>query len=385
MPEKILLVDDEQNVLDGYRRTLRKNFKIQTALSGREGLETLDQEGPFAVVVSDMKMPEMDGVQFLSSVKRQHPDAVRIMLTGNADQETAIGAINDGDVFRFLNKPCPAEEMGSVLNAALDKYRNDTVEKRLLQETLNGAIKALLDILSITYPEVFGQSASIVNYAKKCAEFMSVETNWELETSARLCQVGMVVLPKEIVEKILKGSPLSDDEKRAYIKFPESGAKLIENIPRMESVGKNVRYLLKRFDGSGFPRDEVAGNEIPTVSRILAPILEYKRLLYAGIEPSSAMTKIESAQSRYDLEVLTALRKVFESEDTREIVEVTVERLGTNMYLAEDLKTDSGMMLVAKNQHISESLADKLINFCQSGALKEKIQVYLEGESTPFR
>eukprot|EP00903_Cladosiphon_okamuranus_P004274 g4272.t1 len=300
------------------------------------------------------------------------------------DQETAIAAINEGDVFRFLNKPCPAEEMGSALTSALQKYRNDTVEKRLLQETLNGAIKALLDILSITYPEVFGQSASIVNYAQKCAEQLSVEVDWELETSARLCQVGMVILPKELVEKILNGSPLSENEQRAYSRFPESGAKLIENIPRMESVGKNVRYLLKAYDGSGFPANDLAGKDIPIVSRILAPIVEYKRQLTAGVEPSSAIARIESDTGHYDKSVLAALRKVFEGQDTRKVLEVAVERLGTNMYLAEDLKTGSGMMLVAKNQHISESLADRLINFRRSGALQEKILVYLEGESRPF-
>src|SRR5262245_27435755 len=102
MNEKILCVDDEPNILEGYQRSLRKDFQIEIATGGTEGLEAMTRNGPYAVIVSDMRMPGMDGVQFLSRVKDISPDTVRVMLTGNADQQTAIEAVNEGSIFRFL-------------------------------------------------------------------------------------------------------------------------------------------------------------------------------------------------------------------------------------------------------------------------------------------
>jgi len=107
---KILCVDDEPNVLKAYKRGLRSNFAIDIATSGGEALQFIESRGPYAVIVSDMRMPQMNGIELLNTVKQCAPDTVRIMLTGNADQQTAIDAVNPGEIFRFLNKPCQPED-----------------------------------------------------------------------------------------------------------------------------------------------------------------------------------------------------------------------------------------------------------------------------------
>ena len=119
MPEQILLVDDERNILDGYRRSLRGEFLMDTAQSGQEALELIESKGPYAVVISDMRMPGMDGIELLRRVKSEAPETVRVMLTGNADMDTAVEAINEGSIFRFLNKPCDKERMAKTITAAL--------------------------------------------------------------------------------------------------------------------------------------------------------------------------------------------------------------------------------------------------------------------------
>ena len=106
MSEKILFVDDEPDLLAAYQRHLRKAFEIETAEGPERGLEAVTERGPFAVIVSDLRMPNMDGIQFLSLVKKKTPNSVRIMLTGCADLETSIAAVNEGNIFRFLTKPC---------------------------------------------------------------------------------------------------------------------------------------------------------------------------------------------------------------------------------------------------------------------------------------
>jgi len=106
MSEKILFVDDEKFVLDTFRRNLRKHFEIETAEGSMAAFDQLERNGPFAVVVSDLKMPKMNGVEFLSMVKTRYPDSIRIMLTGQGDLNTAVAAVNQGSIFRFLTKPC---------------------------------------------------------------------------------------------------------------------------------------------------------------------------------------------------------------------------------------------------------------------------------------
>src|SRR6266700_2888600 len=119
MSVKVLCVDDESNVLEAYQRNLRKRFTIDTALGGEPALALIASQGPYAVIVTDMQMPGMDGVEFLMRVRQKAPDTVRLMLTGNADQKTAVEAVNKGHVFSFLSKPCPAESLEAALENAL--------------------------------------------------------------------------------------------------------------------------------------------------------------------------------------------------------------------------------------------------------------------------
>lgn len=123
MHEKILFVDDEPQVLEGIERLLYPDFRIDTATSGAEALAKLRDSGPYAVVVCDMRMPEMDGIQLLCKIKVKFPEAIRLMLTGNTDQPTAVKAVNEGNVFRFLTKPCEEDLLKRELNSALVQYR----------------------------------------------------------------------------------------------------------------------------------------------------------------------------------------------------------------------------------------------------------------------
>ena len=133
---KILFVDDEPQILKGFQRQLSDVFDVDIAVGGMEGIAKIENHGPYAVVVSDMHMPGLDGIQFLSKVKEHFPDTVRMMLTGHADVEVAMGAVNTGNIFRILTKPCTRENLCTSLNAGLDFYRLIRAEKELLEQTL---------------------------------------------------------------------------------------------------------------------------------------------------------------------------------------------------------------------------------------------------------
>ena len=158
MAEKILLVDDDSLILEGYRRSLSREFLMETALGAEQALKLATDNGPFAVVVSDMRMPGMDGVQLLSRIKSMSPDTIRVMLTGNAEIETAISAINEGSIFRFLTKPCSKEMMAKTLTAAMVQYRLVTAEKQLLEQTLTSSVQVLTEVLSLVNPAAFSRA-----------------------------------------------------------------------------------------------------------------------------------------------------------------------------------------------------------------------------------
>ena len=133
MKDKVLLVDDDDMVLAGLKRQLRNKFSIDTALSGEDALKQVRENGPYAVIVSDFMMPGMNGIEFLSRVKKTNPDTVRMMLTGTADMPTAIRAVNEGSIFQFHPKPCPADTLCQAIQSAIGEYRKVIFDQRQLK------------------------------------------------------------------------------------------------------------------------------------------------------------------------------------------------------------------------------------------------------------
>lgn len=217
MKHKVLLVDDDPNILAGYQRHLRGRFEVVTAGGGAEGVTALKEQGPFAVVVADFRMPEIDGIQLLSISRQIAPDTVCIMLTGQADLKAAIDAVNEGNLFRFLTKPCPTGDFIKALTAAVEQYQLVTAERELLEKTLKGSVKILIDILSIVSPVAFSQSSRIRGMAKKLAARLKIEKLWEVELAAMLSQIGCVTIPGEILKKSTADRP-SQKKKTKYLR-----------------------------------------------------------------------------------------------------------------------------------------------------------------------
>ena len=156
--KKILFVDDEPNVLFAIQRQLHQQFEVQTASGPIAGLEALQNGRGYAVVVADMGMPAMNGVEFLAKAREMAPDVVRVMLTGYVNQSTAVEAINQGHIFRFLNKPCSTEKLIQAVEAAVAQHNLIIAERDLLENTLGGSLKVLSEILALAEPKTFGQA-----------------------------------------------------------------------------------------------------------------------------------------------------------------------------------------------------------------------------------
>lgn len=372
MNEKILFVDDEANILDSMKRQLRKRFQVSTALSGQEALDLLKAEGPVAVIVSDMRMPGMDGIELLKTVKAVYPETVRMMLTGNADQETAIEAVNKGQVFRFLNKPCPTSMLVTSLALALHQYKLITAEKELLDETLKGSIKVLSELLSFTSPTAFSSGVRIRTRVLHVAGELSLDCLWELEIAALMSQIGCVTLPREIMTKVISGIELSREEIDVYTNHPKIGATLLEKIPRMEKVANIIGNQLKNFADFNPQTDD---NDLSLAAQILRAVADYDRLIVQGLDHGEALKRMNNRKENYNPLVLDKIKHIKGGSSTREISSLRVEGLTVGMIIEENIMAKNGMLLAPKGQEITWPLLQGLYNFSRQIGVIEPIKV----------
>lgn len=377
MNDAILCVDDDANILEAFRRQLRKEFHLETALGPEEGLKTLEARGPFAVVVSDLQMPGMNGIQFLARVREQAPDTIRILLTGNADLQASIDAINQGQIFRFLTKPCSAELLANALKAGLTQHRLITAERELLEQTLSGSVKVLCEILSLVNPEAFGRSSRITRYVEAIAEHLHVTELWSIKTAAMLSQIGCVILPETVLTKIYRGTPLSPEETQLFNQHPFVAADLVTKIPRMKRVADIIRFQDKYYDGYGMPGDHRRGNEIPMEARILKVALDFDALESAGKTKTEAFDELKRRKGWYDPTIVDALKTAFANDIKYEVRNAVVADLQHGMTFGEDIKSASDVLLVSKGQEVNEAIVMRLQNFAKTIGVREPFTVLI--------
>lgn len=374
MTDRILFVDDEVNIIQAYRRTLRNKFNIQGVSNGDDALKLL-QKKDYAVIISDMQMPGMNGVEFLSAAKELKPDVVRIMLTGNADIKTAIDAVNKGDIFRFHNKPCHTDILEKTINDALKYYHLVTAEKELLEGTLTGSIQILTELLSLINPEAFGRTSQIKQYVLAIAKELEIEEVWKLEAMASLSLIGCIILPDGATQKISRGEELNAEEKQIFEMHPYVGAELISKIPRMHDIAKGIEYQEKLFNGEGIPLDEVSGKDIPLGARILKIVLDFdRRITSSGQSKSQAMDYLLSQSSHYDPDILATLKQCLDDEDYP-VETIDIADLKEKMFLTEDLYTRDDVLVLCKGQETTPSVCSRLNTLYSNNMIYGSIEI----------
>lgn len=376
MNEQILFVDDDPNILAGYKRVLRNQFQIATAQGGEEGLATLESQGPFAVVMADMRMPGMDGIQFLARVKERAPTTVRMMLTGNADLQTAIDAVNEGNIFRFLTKPCPPETLAKALRAGIDQYRLITAERELLTKTLNGVIKVLTEILSLVDPQAFSRSMRIRRYVRHIANALELPNLWQYELAAMLSQIGCVTLPPDVMDKVYAQELLTDEELKMFWNHPGVAAQLLANIPRLETVARMIAGQQRPFQPRGPAAPEETADEVSALgAQILKAAIDFDVLLFRGYSARGALLKMMEREGEYNPRVLAALQTLQVKEMSKAVRAMRVDDLHVGMIAGEDIRALNGVLLLPKDQPVTYPVLERLRNFARMGAVKEPFLV----------
>ncbi len=368
---RILFVDDEPNILDGFQRQFRKRFPLDTALGPEQGIELLKTRGPYTVVVSDLSMPGMNGIQFLAEARKMSPQTVRIMLTGNADTAAAIGAVNQGNIFRFLLKPCVAEVLGKTIEAALEQHRLITAEHALLEQTLRGAIEVLTEILSLSSPAVFSQTSRIREYVRHIAARLQCPDAWKFEVAAMLCYIGCITVPSEIMNKVAAAEPLSEAEERIFSAHPEVGRHLLVRIPRLEEVAQMVA---RQHEVCKDPDETTAPDYILLGARMLQASLELDRLNMSGVPHLDAVEKMRN-RGGFNHSVLYALEDYNLGPASEEIGELHVRDLVAGMIVDQDVMALNGLLLLARGQEVTFPVITRLASFRDTHGVIEPFRV----------
>ena len=382
MTDRILCVDDDPMILKGIRRRLEEQFALDTAEGPQRGLEMLRSGEPYAVVVSDMRMPGMNGIEFLRAVRDSHPDTVRIMLTGYADLKTTMDAVNQGEVFRFLTKPCGEVELAASLTAGIGHYRLVMAERELVEGTLRGSIDVLSHVLSLVNPLAFGHANRVKSIVTFLARHLQLTEAWELEIAAMLSSLGCITVPEAALEKWLVGDPLSSKEQLLLDGHPAIGSELLASIPRLENVSQAIAYQHKGFDGSGLPHGPVRGTAIPLGGRLLRAALDFDLEETRTANAAAALARLRERSHYYDPQVLSGLGKYVEERGADSDIRLHVDDLRVGMVLAADVRTTTGQLLVAKGQTVSSSLQLRLQNFAQHGQFAGTVLVHLPASDT---
>jgi response regulator RpfG family c-di-GMP phosphodiesterase len=367
MTARVLLVDDEVNVLEGFRRHLRKQFDLETACGGEAALDAVRRDPP-AVVVSDMRMPGMDGIAVLQQIAKIAPTTVRMMLTGNADLDTAVRAVNEGCIFRFLSKPCRPEALAQSLADGIEQHRLITAEKTLIQRTLRGAICMITDLLELSAPESAGRGKRMQKLSHAVAERIGMPNPWKVELAALFAQAGHITLPPDVLKRINAGKGASPRDAEMRARSLQVSSQLVGHIPRLEGVARILTVLERDGVDTTLPEDERIG------AAILRAIDAFDRSAARGVPAATTLAQMRS-DGAFDPAIIEALAESVDAQTGMKPMRIHVRDLTMGMIFDQDVMTRNGQLLVGRGQEATPALRERLRNFVATGNLEREVSV----------
>jgi response regulator RpfG family c-di-GMP phosphodiesterase len=375
---RVVCVDDEPQVLSGISLHLRRRFEVELATSGAAALDLLARQPPAAVLISDMRMPGMDGAKLLAEASARFPTTTRILLTGHANLDSAIVAVNDGHVFRFLIKPCPPPELVAAVEAAADVHRVAAAERTLLEQTLQGSIRMLTEVMALTNPVAFGKAQRLKHLVDSLCDRLELADRWEVEIAALLTPLSTFTLPSETLEKLYYGAELSAEERAMVARTPDVTEQLLANIPRLEGVRailSNYEKPYKRPERpDALPSDQA---KLSRLTQVLRVVVDFDALEARTSSTALAISGLNGRAEQYCPEVLAAFLAAFgQRKAVDKIRDISVAALRPGMVFASDVKLTTGTLFVGRGYQVTPAFLDRIRNF-RAGSVKEPVQVLI--------
>src|SRR5208282_4455781 len=245
----------------------------------------------------------------LTKVKLLAPDTIRIMLTGDADVRSAVSAVNEGSIFRFLTKPCNRDTLAKALTAGLTQYRLLTAEKDLLESTLQGSIQVLTEVLSLVNPAAFGRALRVRRYIRQVATRMALASPWRFEVAAMMSQLGCVTLHPETIEAVYAGRTLAPGEQTRFDAHPGVARDLLSKIPRLEPIAWMIAHQNESTPMGG---DVAKGAtaDMRLGANLLRATLAFDGLVSKGMSQSDASSRLSREHQGFDPRIFQALAEL---------------------------------------------------------------------------
>ncbi len=414
----ILFVDDEPQMLSALTRVFRgKAFKVITANSGSEGLSLLEDH-QFDVIISDMRMPEMDGATFLAKSCEQSPKSRRILLTGYSDQDSTIRAINDGHIHQYLTKPWDNQDLRTKVEAEINEKQRlqeltpdlqeyqelkeqvaivsqelshvssfaDMAKEELLEQ-YNTTIKVISNLINMRMPSSYAMSGNVVSHSVALAKLVKLDTKiiTEISHAGRLYQLGKLAVEDSLVHKCI--DDLNPSQLKEYNEHSVKGADLLTPLNSLDYTAKLIRHQNENYDGSGLPH-KLQGNKIPLGARILRLAIDYQQLIHGfhfkdPLGSQDALSYMESySGKKYDPELLRLYQKLIEhlaktqtqAQFNDHLIPLT--GLRADQVVNRDLFNHEGMLLISKGTELDTGMIEKLHNYAKRDG--HEINVFIQ-------
>lgn len=416
-PATVLLVDDEQNILSSLRRLFRpEGYRILLAGNGQEGLDVLTQE-PVDLVISDMRMPVMDGAQFLEQVAMRWPGTMRILLTGHADITSAIAAINKGNIYKYIGKPWEDNDLKLNVKHALDakfleqerkrleiltrqqndalKDLNANLERKVAERTAElhkaheslkksyaASIKTFASLVEMREGSIGGHSRRVADLAHKLALALGMNKAQAQDVlfAGLLHDIGKIGLPDKLMATPFQA--LSKEDRAKVARHAVLGEAALMSLEPLQEAAKYIRHHHELYDGRGYP-DGLRGDEIPLGGQILCLANEYDALQIGTMNTqrlSAAETReyiAEKKFKRYGPKVVDAFLAQFEAAKPKSVdisAEFLTEELQPGMVITRDLVMHDGIMLLSAGYVLDDVLIERIRRF--EKAIDEKLIIH---------
>jgi len=380
----VLIVDDESINVKILAAILEANdYQTRSAFSGEECLRRVAVEPP-DVILLDIMMPGMDGFTVAKRLKESEATCFIpiVMVTALSDVKSRIQALDAG-ADDFLSKPVEKAELLARVRASIkvkayhEEMRRQQREKdELLNKTLKGTIRLLVEILASTNPAAFSQCSRLVPLTRRIAQYLMGKDAWQAELVTMLSPIVEIVVPKPLLQKVNQGESLDDEEQRVFLLRSRQGIKLLADIPNLEPVALALTYRHKNFDGSGLPRDRVAGADIPMAARIIRAVVDFDHL-QSEHQDEDALEQMRQREGCYDVNVLAVLQDVQRLAFAESLFKETpVEELLPGMVLGQDVLDNGGRLIVGKGNELTSLMKLRLQNMAASGMIRATLRAY---------
>ncbi len=363
---KILFVSTDTEFAKGAQQSLEDAFDITCLDNAGEGLALLGKDPRIVAVVSGLKLPGMNGQEFLATARKKFPKVLRIMVTGDCDFKTAAETVSAAHVLHLLSKPCSPDVLRNALTEAVVAYKQARAESDAMKDTLLGCVKMLVDIMELTNPVAARRSKRILRRAHRiCKELRALPAQM-MDMAVLLSNIGCVGLPAGVLKKMESGAEMTREELKTFRTHPSIAAHLLKNVPSMGKLAKIVRY--QNFPCSKNP---------PMGSRILKVCIDMDQMQDSGASPEKALAYMQSKPEVYDVNVVEAMGRHREESAKLECTPVSVSDLEPGMIMQSDMVTEKGVTLLHRGEVLSEASHLRVQAFADLLRIKEPVCAFM--------